>query len=441
MSAVRVPDVLLRVSPKNLERFQSLAVAGAGRGRERPLPFTFARADASTCATYIDRDGVIRLAAANKLRIEWVDLDGDGVRETPGLLLEGSRVNSCLQSEAFGTTWVPTRASISSNADTAPDGTTTADRLIEDATATNSHPVIQAVTITANGNYAASVFAKAGTRSWILLQFERHSNGAINAQRYFNLATGALGTASANGGATIIASGIVPLANGWYRCYVSGNIAGGFTDGAIRVGLATGDGGAIYSGDGASYVSLWGGQLEAGAFPSSYIKTTTAAVTRAADSLTVPFNFGPMDMTVLARLARPVWADASGSIGGFNMRIWEIATAVSKLQMFAEAGARNFDTQIDTASVDAIRATAIPSGTALSVASQFRDLAAGGACAHDVGGGLSAFSSPAATAFSTFGDQTIRVGQFPGGEFYGVLLDLMVVRDLHTRPEMLAAAA
>src|SRR5258706_6552522 len=100
MSEVFPRNILLRAGGRTLPRHGVLAVAGPRRGLV-DMPITFPRADASTCATYIDRDGILRLAAANVLRTEWVDLDGDGVRETPGLLLEGSRIQLVTDHENF----------------------------------------------------------------------------------------------------------------------------------------------------------------------------------------------------------------------------------------------------------------------------------------------------------------------------------------------------
>src|SRR5205809_293023 len=95
---------------------------------------TFTRADAATSATYAKYVGPIWTEAANILRVEWVDLDGDGVRETPGILLEGSRTNAFTKSQKFDdAVWTKFGATISADATTAPDGTLTADKIVESA--------------------------------------------------------------------------------------------------------------------------------------------------------------------------------------------------------------------------------------------------------------------------------------------------------------------
>src|SRR5690606_27785683 len=92
---------------------------------------SFSRASA---AWYIGPDGVLRQAAANAPRIEWYDLDGDGVRETPTLLLEPATTNLLLHSEDFShSVWDKNGGAVivTPNAATAPDGAATAD-LVQD---------------------------------------------------------------------------------------------------------------------------------------------------------------------------------------------------------------------------------------------------------------------------------------------------------------------
>lgn len=199
---------------------------------------------------------------------------GELRRTDKGALIEGARTNLFLRSQEFDdAAWTKGASSITANAVSAPDGTTTADKLVEDS-ATTFHTVSPASGVgTITATECSSVYAKAAERSWIAMQL------GANRVAYFNLSAGTVGTTSGSTTATITA-----LANGWYRCSIAG-VRDTSTNNTIFV--ASGDGVVSYAGDGTSGVYIWGAQLEAAAFPSSYIPTTTASATRAADSLSV----------------------------------------------------------------------------------------------------------------------------------------------------------
>ena len=204
-----------------------------------------------------------------------------------GYLAEGARTNLCLQSEVLdNASWTKTRSTITANAVASPDGNTTADKIVEDATAGASHQISQDITATADANYAISMFFKAGERSWVRLLA---SNGANSFGRYFNIGTGALGTATVAGTGANVTSSIVAYANGWYKCTIVGSVGSAVTTITLSVQMANADNGASYNGDGASGLYAWGAQFENNvSFASSYIPTTTVAVTRNADVLTYP---------------------------------------------------------------------------------------------------------------------------------------------------------
>jgi hypothetical protein len=126
------------------------------------------------------------------------------------------------------------------------------------------------------------VFAKASTRSQIELRlFESPTfTRFVNCQ--FDLSAGTAGTASNNGGASGATATITDFGNGWYRCTLSGTLGG--TDTALQTRFHICSGGNVsYTGDGSSGIYIWGAQFEKAAYPSSYIPTTTATVTRNAD--------------------------------------------------------------------------------------------------------------------------------------------------------------
>lgn len=233
---------------------------------------TFTRTTgASNPATYINSSGLITSATNNQPRFDY-----DPIALTcKGLLIEESRVNLLLQSNTFTTSWTATRASAVSQSVTAPDGASTAFKLTEDATAASTHFIQQNVTGTLAA-YTWSVYAKAGERTWLCL----NANDATNRFTYFDLANGTIGTNAAGNTASIQA-----LGNGWYRCVVTRTAAN--TAISMRLFLATGDNVNTYNGDGTSGLYIYGAQLELGAFATSYIPTTSAALTRNADVATM----------------------------------------------------------------------------------------------------------------------------------------------------------
>jgi hypothetical protein len=193
--------------------------------------------------------------------------------ESLGLLIEEQRTNLLTYSEQFdNAAWSKIRTSITANNIVAPDGTLTGDVLIEN-TDNNSHVVLTTVASQAAGTYTYSVYAKANGRTSFILQNTVTTTYGV----LFDLSAV---TATTNaGGAT---GTITHVGNGWYRCTATFTTA---TNIALSFSIQLISGGAgVYTGNGFSGIFLWGAQLEAGAFPTSYIPTVAASVTRNADA-------------------------------------------------------------------------------------------------------------------------------------------------------------
>jgi hypothetical protein len=177
--------------------------------------------------------------------------------------------NQLLQSQTFATSWAATAATVSSDVTTAPDGSSTADKLVETA-ATSQHLLGQGST---QGGAAAvlSCYAKADERTWVALAIT--DAGGSNRITYFNLATGVVGTTG-----TGITASITSAGNGWYRCavYLPATFNGTYTH---RIYLASADNTNNYAGDGTSGLYIWGAQAEAVTYvttPGAYNATTSS---------------------------------------------------------------------------------------------------------------------------------------------------------------------
>jgi len=237
---------------------------------------TFVR---STTATYFDQDGILQTAAANQGRITF----DPATLDCQGLLIEEQRTNLCLQSENFATTWTVSGASISTNTIIAPNATLTGDSLVEDTSAGSAHRVGQAFTADPTVTYTATCFVKAAGRTWA--RFLLDDNSGNSCIGWFNLSTGVVGSTANAGTGSGAAVSITAAGNGWYRCVLTGKPATTNNSNVrFQVSGTTGDSVSSYTGDGTTSIYLWGAQLEAGAFATSYIPTTTTALTRNADA-------------------------------------------------------------------------------------------------------------------------------------------------------------
>ena len=195
-----------------------------------------------------------------------------------GLLVEEQRTNLLTYSGALDNAAITkSNSSVVAASATAPDGTLTGFKLREDSTASADHRIYWTVTTTAVG-HVLSVFAKAAERSWMYLRMDRSGGGTPRV--WFDLANGVVGTAE-----TGTSGAITSVGGGWYRCSLILDTAAVASVNPL-IGITTANGATAYSGDGSSGIYVWGAQLEAGAFATSYIPTGAASATRAADVVT-----------------------------------------------------------------------------------------------------------------------------------------------------------
>jgi hypothetical protein len=268
---------------------------------------TFTRA---SIGTYVDERGIIQTAPVNVARFDHNPTTGESL----GLLVEEARTNLLVRSEEFdNAAWSKAQATISANQTTAPDGTSNADKLIGNATL-DVHYAQQSFSGATNGiGYTSSVFAKASELTRLELL---HSVGATLYVQGYDLTNGTLLTRVTAGTTAATGGFIQAVGNGWYRCGITQTSDG--TTGAVRCALRSANTVAF---DATSQgVFLWGAQLEAGAFPTSYIPTVASTVTRAADVASITGSafsswYRQDEGTVFAESRSVSSADSTGTSG------------------------------------------------------------------------------------------------------------------------------
>ena len=257
---------------------------------------TFSRA---STATRVNASGLIETVASNVPRLDYLG------STCPRLLLEPQRTNLATWSEDFtNADWNKLNTTVTGNSVAAPDGTTTADTMTDDTT-NQAHVVYEIKAIRTVGT-AFSVFMKKGTLDYGYI-------GTVQSTEFFagatiNLTNGTV-TETALGTSTTATVTVNALANGWYRVILQTNVL----DGGLAFGPSNGSALSgtykenIYTGTGSGTIYAWGAQLEDAAYASSYIPTTTAAVTRLAEACSktgISSLIGQTEGTIYAEIVR-----------------------------------------------------------------------------------------------------------------------------------------
>ena len=175
--------------------------------------------------------------------------------------------NLLLQSSAFTTTWTATNVTPTGAGRANPDtGEVDMFKVLE-TTANAEHYVSQTYASFTAASYVLSFFVAGGLgRDFV---YVKANDGASSFTCFFNVTTGAVGTAS---GAT---GSILAMPDGSYRCSIVFTAAAG--SGYARIQSASDASTVSYAGDTAKGFYVWGAQLELASAVGPYIPTTTVS--------------------------------------------------------------------------------------------------------------------------------------------------------------------
>jgi hypothetical protein len=292
----------------------------------------------ATEGTRFNSVGKISTVGSGDARLDYYT--SGGTAGPPALLVEPSAENLTLRSENFGTTWglvqllaFGSGSVLNTTGTLDPYGTNVADLIVAN-TVLDQHRVDQ-TTVSVSGSYTFSIFLKAAGYN-----FGRLRLNGIGAT--FNLGAGTISSTD-----TGIVSSIQSYGNGWYRCIISNAAAA--ANAIVRVNILQ-SGSGDFEGNGTSGIYIFGSQYELGTVATSYIPTTTAAVTRNADVISVS-------------------SAGSGCIGQTEGTIyWEGESLVSGAQDIISINQSNTNSVAITKLITNVyRCVVIASGTALTV--------------------------------------------------------------------------
>jgi hypothetical protein len=353
-----------------------------------PLDAAIAFTRAST-ATYIDAAGLVHAAAVNEPRIEC-----DPITHAPlGLLCEAAVANACLQSQTFlSATWSKAGTTAAATGGAAPDGTATCVAITEDTTTGGHYTGQNFASHTASRAYTLVAFVKsgAGAKRYPQLVLTSGAFGATLVASFDLVA----GTKATQGACT---ADMVAFGGGWWRVSITATSTSAAASSVqLRSSNALNTFAPAYAGDGVSALVWWGAQFELNAMATSYIPTTTVAVTRAVDVAAVT----GADFSSWWRQAEgtvDVVARSFEAASGLSSRLWQAqgpTTADAFLGYRSTVDSTvHFDTAVASVNQATLSAGPMPLKTSTRLVAAYRanDFAAqadGGAIVKDAAGSV-----------------------------------------------------
>ena len=284
--------------------------------------FDFTR---GSVATRINAQGLIENVASGQSRLDY-PLIGGVQKGCPHHILEPARTNVVTYSEDFGNaSWIKQSGIVSDNQTISPNGELNADKLIDGAT--NGILRKQGISLLAS-DYTFSVFAKKDDRDYLLL-ITSFGEGT------FDLLNGVVVSSTLSS-----IGNIEEYKNGWYKCSLT------FTATASSPFFRISTGGSQSVIIGVSGIYIWGAMLEQGSFISSYIPTTSTAVTRSAETANGAGNsttFSDSEGVLMAEISAlandGVSKRVSISDGGYSNRVvLDFSSVTNTINCFVISG-------------------------------------------------------------------------------------------------------
>lgn len=205
-------------------------------------------------------------------------------RKRLGVTLHNSTSNKAIYSEDFTqSAWAKTGVAVDAAAAISPDGNTSA-TLVTEGTGNTIHTLeeVNATATAVNSYHTYSIYVKKGTARFVQLYALPATSG--NTFANFDLEKGIVARASS----AVQQAGIEAGPNGYWRisitiriyaAYTAGGAGMAFINDGVNAGLMP-----AYAGT-SKTVYVWGAQLEVREAATSYVSTSGASGTRAADTM------------------------------------------------------------------------------------------------------------------------------------------------------------